>query len=241
MNQAILVHVRRTRRLLTIVAACAVFSQAALGAELSSWVSGSTRDRIVRFVENVTQEGTPNYVPPPDRVAVFDNDGTLWDEKPLPVEFYFTRDQVRRMAPSHPEWKSKQPFKAVLEGNLAYFAQLPEKEKFQQALTLLAETHSGMPMQSYKNEVLRWFQSSKDTETQRPYTERAYAPMLELLAYLRDKGFKTYIVTGGDTEFVRAISRETYGVPMEQVIGSDFQTRWENRNGEVALNRTSKL
>jgi phosphoserine phosphatase len=210
-------------------------------AELESWKSGPTKDRIIQYVEAATKKGGPQYIPPVDRIAVLDNDGTLWSEKPLPVELSFTLDQVRRKAPQHPEWKKQQPFKAVLEKDREYFTSLSEDQKIKQVLKLIAATHSQIPVRTFKNDVKQWFATSKDAKLQAFYTKRAYTPMLELLDYLREKEFKTYIVTGGDTDFVRAISQRTYGIPAEQVIGSQFQTRLEKKGGDLALIRGSKI
>jgi len=200
---------------------------------LPSWNEGATRAAIIDFVERVTTEGGTDYVPEPMRIATFDNDGTLWSEQPMYVQLAFALDQIRELAPQHPEWKTEQPFKAVLDGDLKEVAAGGEKA----VLELLMATHAGMTTTEFKNDVTTWLATAHHPKTGRLYTEMVYQPMLELLSYLRANGFKTFIVSGGGIEFMRPWTEKVYGIPPEQVVGSSIKTEFELRDGVPVLVR----
>ena len=206
-------------------------------AVLPSWNDSESRQAIVRFVTGVTLEGGPDFVAPAERIAVFDNDGTLWSEKPMPFQLLFALDQVTAMAADHPEWKTRQPFASVLKGDMAGLTASGEKGLLQ----LIAATHSGMTTDEFAQSVESWIAIATHPTTGRLYTEMVYQPMLELLDYLRDNGFKTFIVSGGGVEFMRPWAERTYGIPPEQVVGSAGRTRLEVRNNLPVLIKLPEL
>ena len=203
----------------------------AADAPLPSWNDGSAKRAIIAFVEGVTSTGGSNFVPESERIAVFDNDGTLWAEQPIYVQFAFAFDRVKALAPQHPEWKEKQPFKAVLEGDMQTLAASGEKG----VLELIMATHTGMTTEEFSKIVTDWTTTARHPRFQRPYIECVYAPMGELLDYLRANDFKTYIVSGGGVEFMRPWAEAVYGIPPEQVIGSSGKLKFELRNGTPVL------
>jgi hypothetical protein len=204
---------------------------------LPSWNEGASKAAVVRFVERATMPGSPDFVPVAERIAVFDNDGTLWAEQPLYFQLMFMLDRVKALAPQHPEWKDREPFASILKGDVR--AALAGGEH---ALAELAmATHAGMSTEEFDQIVREWITTAKHPVTGRHYTEMVYQPMLELLAYLRANGFTTYIVSGGGIEFVRAWSERVYGVLPEQVIGSSIRTRFELRDGKPVLVRLPEL
>ncbi len=198
---------------------------------LPSWRDTAPRKAIVAFVERVTSQGSPDFVPPPERIAVFDNDGTLWTEQPVYVQLAFMFDQVKALAPAHPEWKTKEPFASLLRGDTR--AALAGGE--QGLVALMAATHSGMTTDEFARTVTDWIGTAKHPKTGRRYTEMVYQPMLELLAYLRANGFKTFIVSGGGIEFMRPWTERVYGIPPEQVVGSSGKLEYELRDGVPVL------
>jgi len=198
---------------------------------LPSWRDTAPRKAIVAFVERVTRTGSPDFVPPPERIAVFDNDGTLWTEQPVYVKLAFMFDQVKALAPAHPEWKTKEPFASLLRGDTR--AALAGGE--QGLVALMAATHSGMTTEEFARTVTDWIDTAKHPKTGRRYTEMVYQPMLELLAYLRANGFKTFIVSGGGIEFMRPWTERVYGIPPEQVVGSSGKLEYELRDGVPVL------
>jgi hypothetical protein len=200
---------------------------------LPSWNDGANKRAITDFVARITQQGGPDFVPPPERIATFDNDGTLWVEHPMYVQLAFALDRVRAMAPLHPEWKDTQPFKAVLEGDMKTLAASGEHGMAE----LVMATHAGMTTQEFQKIVTDWLATARDARFKRPYTELAYQPMIELLAYLRANGFKTFIVSGGGVEFMRPWTERVYGVPPEQVVGSSIKTKFQMRDGRPELFR----
>jgi hypothetical protein len=212
-------------------------AQTASGDPLSSWNDGATKQSIVNFVAAVTREGSPDFVPAPQRVATFDNDGTLWSEHPMYVQMAFALDRVKAMAPLHPEWKDKQPFKAVLDGDMKALAESGERGMVE----LVMVTHAGMTSDEFSKIVVDWLATARHPRFKRPYTELVYQPMLEVLAYLRANGFMTYIVSGGGIEFMRPWSERVYGVPPEQVVGSSIKTRFEMRQGRPELFRLPEV
>jgi phosphoglycolate phosphatase-like HAD superfamily hydrolase len=226
-----------TRYLFGLLAALVASAALAQSDPLPSWNGGATRTAIAEFVGRVTQEGGPDYVPPADRIAVFDNDGTLWSEQPMYVQLAFVLDRVKALAPQHPEWKDQQPFKAALEGDMKALAESGEHG----LLELVMATHAGNTTEEFAAIVKDWLAAARHPKTGRPYTEMVYQPMLELLAYLRDNGFKTFIVSGGGIEFMRPWAEAVYGIPPEQVIGSSIKTKYEVRDGKPALVRLPEL
>ena len=198
---------------------------------LPSWNDTAPKKAIMAFVEKVTKEGSPDFVPVPERIATFDNDGTLWSEKPLPFQLVFAFDQVKALAPQHPEWKTKQPFASLLKGDMAGVAAAGEKG----VLEILTATHAGMTTDEFSRSVQAWIASAKHPKTGRLFTDMVYQPMLELLAYLRANGFKTFIVSGGGVEFMRPWAERAYGIPPEQVVGSAGKLKLETRDGRPVL------
>ena len=220
--------VRHHLAVLAFAAALALASGNCRAADaLASWNDGPAKQSIVAFVERVTAQGTADFVPPAERIAVFDNDGTLWAEQPLYFQFIFAIDRVKALAPQHPAWKDKEPFASVLKGDLK--AALAGGESA--VAELVTTTHSGMTTGEFDAIVKDWLASARHPKTQQPYTKMVYQPMLELLALLRSNGFKTFIVTGGGIEFVRAFAEDTYGIPPEQVVGSSGKTKFQIRDG----------
>jgi len=203
---------------------------------LPSWNDGATKQSITSFVARVTTQG-PDFVPADQRIATFDNDGTLWIEQPMYVQLAFILDRVKALAPQNPGWKNKQPFQAVLDGDMKAVAASGEKGLMQ----LMAVTHAGMTSEEFAKIASDWIASARDQRFKRPYTELVYQPMLELLAYLRANGFKTFIVSGGGIEFMRPWAEKIYGIPPEQVVGSSIKTRFEMQDGRPVLFRLPEI
>jgi phosphoserine phosphatase len=204
---------------------------------LPSWNEGASKARVVDFVQSVTDPTSKQYVPPAERIAVFDNDGTLWSEQPMYFQLAFILDRVKALAPQHPEWRTQEPFKSVLAGDMAGVAKAGEHG----LLELMAATHAGMTTDEFRSIVSDWLATARHPRFKRPYTELTYAPMKELLAYLRANGFKTFIVSGGGVEFMRVFSEQVYGVPPEQVIGSSIRTKYEVRDGKPMIVRLPEI
>jgi len=204
---------------------------------LSSWNEGPTKQALVDFVERVTNESGPDYVATTDRIATFDNDGCLWSEKPIYFQLQFAIDRVKQLAPQHSEWKTEQPFKAVIEGDKETLA----KSGMEGLAKLIMATHAGMTTDEFAQTVRDWLKTARHPRFQRPYDELVFQPMLELLDYLRANGFKTYIVSGGGIEFLRVFAEEAYGIPPEQVIGSSIKTKFELRDGQPVIVRLSEI
>jgi phosphoglycolate phosphatase-like HAD superfamily hydrolase len=208
---------------------------------LATWISVAVAQTdpqaIVAFVTDVTREGSPDFVPPSERVATFDNDGTLWIEQPIYVQFAYALERVRALAPQHPEWKETQPFKAVLEGDMSALAAAGEKG----AVEIVAATHAGMTPDEFKQQVKEWLATAKHPRFERRYEELVYQPMLEVLTYMRANGFKTFIVSGGGIEFIRAFAEKSYGIPPDQIVGSSIVTKFERRDGRPTLFRLPEV
>ena len=200
---------------------------------LTSWNDGAAKSQVLDFVARVTKEGGGDYVPPAERIATFDNDGTLWVEQPMYTQLAFALARVKALAPQHPVWKQQQPFKAVLDGDMKTLAASGEKGLIQ----LMLATHTGMTTADFETIVKDWIGTAQHPRFHRLYTACVYQPMLELLAYLRANGFKTYIVSGGGVEFMRPWGEQVYGVPPEQTIGSTIKTQFEMKNGGPVLMR----
>jgi hypothetical protein len=225
--------------LLASLAAAIVLVAALARAEdpLPSWYEGPAKRAITTFIDRATREGSPDFVPAAERIATFDNDGTLWAEKPMYVQLQFAFDRVKALAPQHPEWKQQEPFASAL------------KDDVDSALAggvralneIVMETHAGMTTAEFEQTAKDWLATAKHARFNRPYTECVYQPMLELLSELRAHGFKTFIVSGGGVEFMRPWTEEVYGVPPEQVIGSSIKTQYEVRSGQPAIVRLREL
>jgi hypothetical protein len=204
---------------------------------LPSWNDGPAKQFITSFVESVTKPGSPGFVPPSERIATFDNDGTLWAEQPMYVQFIFTLDRVKALAAQHPEWKEKEPFASLLRNDLKGAIAGGERAM----LEIVMATHAGMTTEEFERIVQNWLATAKHPTTGRPYTEMIYQPMRELVAYLRTNGFKTFIVSGGGIEFMRPWTEEVYGIPPEQVVGSSISTKYALQDGKPVLLRLPAL
>jgi hypothetical protein len=205
--------------------------------QMPSWNDGPVKTSITEFVARITTQGGSDFVPVDQRIAVFDNDGTLWREMPMYVQLAFVLDRVKALAPLNPGWKTKQPFQAVLGGDTKALAASGEKG----LMELVAVTQAGMTSDEFANIVSDWLATARHPRFKRPYTELVYQPMLELLVYLRANGFKTFIVSGGGIEFMRPWSERIYGVPPEQVVGSSIKTKFEMRDGRPILFRLPQI
>lgn len=228
------------KRLYTFLAFSASFALSALthaADPLPSWNDTGPKKAIVDFVAKVTKEGGADFVPVSERIAVFDNDGTLWSEQPAYFQLLFVFDRVKAMAVDHPEWKEKEPFASVLKGDMKAVAAQGEKA----AMALLAATHTGMTTEEFTRTVEDWVTTAKHPKSGRLYTEMVYQPMLELLTYLRANGFKTFIVSGGGIEFMRPWTERVYGIPPEQVVGSSGKLKLEERDGRHVLIKTPEI
>lgn len=229
-----------TRNLLAAALVCAlafITSIARAADALPSWNDGKAKRSIVTFVEKVTKEGSPDFVPMAERIATFDNDGTLWAEQPMYFQAFFIFDRIKALAPKHPEWKTKEPFASVLKGEVKTALAGGERALLEMAMA----THAGMTTEEFEKIVTDWISTAKHPTTKRHYTEMVYQPMLELLAYLRANGFKTFIVSGGGIEFMRPWTEKVYGIPPEQVVGSSIKTKFEMRDSKPVLARLPQL
>ncbi|WP_269541753.1 HAD family hydrolase [Cerasicoccus fimbriatus] len=209
-----------------------LFCAVALCADpLPSWNKTDSKKQIIGFVEKVTDPKSPDFVPRDERIAVFDNDGTLWSERPVYFQLIFIFDQIKKMAPDHPEWQTQEPYASVLKGD--YKSALSAKEEALVEMALVA--HSNMTGAEFKQAARAWLDSAEHPKTGMLYKEMVFQPMLELLAYLRAKGFKTFIVSGGGVDFIRVFAEETYGIPPEQVVGTTLKAKYEVRDGKGVL------
>jgi haloacid dehalogenase-like hydrolase len=228
-----IVHAAIGASLLMVLAVSAALAQD----PLASWNDGATKNSIVDFVTAVTTQGGPDYVVPQDRIATFDNDGTLWGEQPMYVQLAFVLDRVRAMAPDHPEWKDSEPFKSVLAGDLKGIAASGEKGLAE----LIAATHAGMSTEDFEKIASDWIATAKHPKTGKLYTQMVYQPMLDLLAYLRANGFDVFIVSGGGIEFMRPWTDKIYGVPPQNVVGSSIKTKYQIVAGKPVLMREAAI
>jgi phosphoglycolate phosphatase-like HAD superfamily hydrolase len=219
---------------LALMAACSVSEQPLRRASenpLPSWNEGPTKQAITQFVAAITDANGADYVEPGERIAVFDNDGTLWAEQPLYFQLLFALDRVRAMAPEHPEWREQHPFKAILTDDREALSGLSEHDIVQ----IVMATHAGMTVKEFGGQVADWLTTARHPRFDQPFTQMAYQPMLELLDYLRANEFKTFIVSGGGVDFIRVFTEQVYGIPPEQVVGSVGVTRFELRDGKAVL------
>ena len=230
----------RSRHLVAIslLAAVAFTTALARAADpLPSWNDGKAKQSIIAFVEKATKPGSPDFVPVSERIATFDNDGTLWCEKPLPVQLYFVIDRVKALAPQHPEWQTKEPFASILKGDPKGLMAGGERG----LMEVIMATHTGNTTEEFERIVKDWIATARHPKTGKHFTDMVYQPMLEVLAYLRANGFKTFIVSGGGIEFMRPWAEKTYGIPPEQVVGSSVKTKFELRDGRPVLVRLPEL
>jgi phosphoglycolate phosphatase-like HAD superfamily hydrolase len=212
-------------------------SEIAVADPLPSWNEGETKNAILSYVERVTTKGSADFIPPSERIATFDNDGTLWSEQPVYFQLLFTMDRIKALAVDHPEWKQEQPYKAVLENDMdALLAQ-----GMQGILTIIMVTHGGNTVDEFEAIVRDWIRSARHPTTGKAFTEMVYQPMLELLQYLRANGFKTFIVSGGGIDFMRPWVEEVYGIPNEQVVGSSIKTEFELADGNAVIKRLPEM
>jgi len=207
------------------------------GDSLPSWNDGKAKQSIVAFVKKVTTVGSPDYVPPAERIATFDNDGTLWSEQPMYFQLFFALDRVKALTPQHPEWKEKEPFASLLKGD----AKAALAGGLKAVLEIVMATHGGMTTTEFEKIVKIWIATARHPKTKRLYTEMVYQPMLELLAFLRANGFKTFIVSGGGIEFMRPWAEAVYGIPPEQIVGSSIKTKFEMRDNGPVLVRLPEM
>ena len=232
----------KTTRLKLLLAAvligAAAFTTISHAADpLPSWNDGAAKKAIVEFVKVTTTKGSPKFVPPAERIATFDNDGTLWSEQPVPVQFYFVADRVKALAPQHPEWKDKEPFASILKGDLKAALEGGDHG----LMELFMATHTGMTTDEFAQMVTDWIATAKHPQTGKRFLDMTYQPMLEVLAYLRANDYKNFIVSGGGIEFMRPWAEKAYGIPPEQVIGSSMKTKFELRDGKAVLVRLPAL
>lgn len=230
----------RLTKLPALIAALSLsaFSVLAQGDDpLPSWNDTASKKAITTFVERVTTAGSPDFVPVPERIATFDNDGCLWAEQPMYFQAFFIFDRIKALAPVHPEWKGLEPFASVLRGDVKAALAGGERAIMQMAMA----THAGMTTEEFDAIVADWITTARHPVTKRLYTEMVYQPMLELLAYLRANGFKTFIVSGGGIEFMRPWAERVYGIPPEQVVGSSIKTTFDMRDGRPVLVRLPEL
>ncbi|WP_239692505.1 HAD family hydrolase [Microbulbifer mangrovi] len=221
-----------TQRLLLLLFCVSVVATTAAAADpLPSWNDGPTKEAIVGFVEKVTKNGSPDFVPESQRIATFDNDGTLWAEQPVYFQLFYAIDQVKKKASDHPEWKTEEPFASVLKGDMKGVIDSGKEG----LMKILAATHANMTAEEFRSNVSEWLKTARHPKTNRPFNEMIYQPQLELLEYLRANGFKTFIVSGGGVDFMRVFAEETYGIPPDQVVGTSLKAKYEVRDGKPVI------
>jgi len=229
---------RAVQRFLTLLALLAVGGCATVARDpLPSWNEGKSKQAIVAFVDKVTAPGSPQYVRPAERIATFDNDGTLWAEQPMYTQLAFAIDRVKALAPQHPEWRTTEPFASLLANDIKRALAKSEKA----ILEVMMASHAGMTTAEFEATVSDWIARARDPRFKQPYTSMVYQPMLELGAYLRANDFKVFIVSGGGIEFMRPWTEKVYGIPPEQVVGSSLKTKFEMRDGKPVLMRLPEI
>lgn len=214
-----------------------IFGQPVMADPLPSWNDGRAKRAILEFVQKTTDSSSPHFIPDEQRIATFDNDGTLWSEQPLYFQLAFAIDRVKQLAPEHPEWKEKQPFKAILENDTKTISGFDEH----QLVKLILESHAGVTTDEFESIVNNWIATAKHPKYGRLYRELVFLPMIELLEYLRANDYKTYIVSGGGVEFMRPWVEYVYGIPPEQVVGSSIRLKYENQNGKPVMVRLPEI
>ena len=221
-----------------LVGVAAFATQSLYAAEpLRSWNDTAPKKALIEFVEKVTQEGSADFVPPEQRIATFDNDGTLWVEYPMYTQALFAFDRIKKLAPDHPEWKTTQPFKALLEGDMKTVGEAGMKG----LMEIVMASHAGMTAEEFEKEATDWLDTTKQTKFDRLYTELIYQPQVELLEYLRENDFKTFIVSGGGIAFMRPMTEKAYGIPRHQVIGSMIESEFQLKDGKAEIVRLPKI
>jgi phosphoglycolate phosphatase-like HAD superfamily hydrolase len=223
--------------LLLLASALLAFGATLRADPLPSWNDTMPKAAITAFVEKVTREGSPDFVPPSERIAVFDNDGCLWSEQPLYFQAIFIFDRIKQLAPQHPEWKEKEPFSSVLKGDTKAALAGGEHALLEMAMA----THAGMTTEEFEKSVTDWLATARHPQTGKLYTEMVYQPMLELLQYLRANGFKTFIVSGGGIDFLRPWAEKVYGIPPDQIVGSSIKAKYEPRDGKPVIIKLPEL
>ena len=224
-------------RLCSAVAALLFASLAFAADPLPSWNDTASKQAIIEFVEKVTKQGSPTFVPTAERIATFDNDGTLWAEQPMYFQLFFAVDRVKALAPQHPEWKTKEPFASLLKGDMQGALAGGEHG----LMEIVMATHAGMTTEEFDKIVTQWIDTAKHPVSKKPFTSMVYQPMLEVLAYLRANGFKTFIVSGGGVEFMRPWAEKVYGIPPEQIVGSSGGLQYEYRGGHPVIVKLAEL
>ncbi len=219
--------------LLTALATVAAYAQD----PLPSWNDTAPKKALIEFVKKVTKQGSPDFVPPEERIATFDNDGTLWVEYPMYTQALFAFDRIKKLAPDHPEWKTTQPFKALLEGDMKTVGESGMKG----LMEIMMASHSGMTADEFEKEATNWLASTKQPRFDRIYTELIYQPQVELLEYLRANDFKTFVVSGGGIAFMRPMTEKAYGIPRHQVVGSIIESEFQNTDGMSDILRLPKI
>ena len=204
---------------------------------LPSWNEGETKQAIVNYVQSVTETGSADFIPVSDRIATFDNDGTLWSEQPAYFQLFFALDRIKEMAPDHPEWKDEEPFRSVLDNDLEGLS----KQGLEGLMKVVMVSHGGMESEEFKTQVREWASTAMHPTKKKLYKDLVYQPMLELLDYLKQNDFKVYIVSGGGTDFMRAFVTEIYGIPTERIIGSRISTEFKIENGKPGIYRLPEL
>lgn len=225
------------RVLIAVVASLFFATQLHAAEPLSSWKNSDSKKAIVQFVEKTVKPGSPSFVPASERIAVFDNDGTLWAEQPLYFQALFIFDRIKAMSPQHPEWATQEPFASVLKDDVAGAL----KGGMQALMEMVTATHGGISAEEYAAEVTEWMNTAKHPTTGKLYTEMVYQPMLEVLSYLRENGYKTFIVSGGGIDFMRPWAERVYGIPPEQVVGSSVKVKYELINGVPTLSKIGEI
>ena len=215
-----------------------LFPLAAAAADpLPSWNDTASKKAIITFVDKVTKEDSPDFVPKAKRIATFDNDGCLWSEQPIYFQLIYASDRIKELAPKHPEWKTKEPFASLLKGDMKGALAGGEKALFE----IIAATHAGISAEEFAASVKKWLATARHPKTKLPYNRMVFQPMMELLTYLRANGFKTFIVSGGGIDFLRTFAEEAYGIPPEQIIGSSLKSKYEVRDGVPTIVKTSEI
>lgn len=204
---------------------------------LDSWTNGKTKDAIQAFVQKTTDPNSPDFVPEKSRIAVFDNDGTLWGEQPFYFQLAYAIDYVKKESTNHPEWSKDPILKAAIDGDLKGILAGGEKG----LIELVMKSHTGMTEDEFAGNVSSWLESAKHPETGKAYQQMVYQPMLEFLEYLRENGYKTFIVSGGGIDFLRVFAEEVYGIPPYQVVGSSIKSVYEEKDGKMAIVKTPEL
>lgn len=230
--------IRATRFLLLLLLNAVITTAASAATDpLPSWNDTATKQQMMQFVEQTTDSSSAQFVPASERIATFDNDGTLWAEQPAYFQLFYAIDRVKALADKHPEWKTEEPFASILKGDMEGV----KKSGMEGLMKLVMVTHANMTTEQFSQSVEQWMQTAKHPVTNKPFTDMVYQPMLELLNYLRSNGYKTYIVSGGGVEFMRSWAPQVYGIPPEQILGSSIKTEYKLIDGKPAITRLPEI